>query len=45
LSADIDALTPARALPASCKSAQGRVQAVLWLTERADGIALLLPRR
>jgi len=43
LSADIDALTPARALPASCNSAQGRVQAVLWLTERADGIALLLP--
>jgi folate-binding protein YgfZ len=43
LSADIDALTPARALPASCNSAQGRVQAVLWLTEQADGIALLLP--
>ena len=43
LSADIDALTAARALPASCNSAQGRVQAVLWLTERADGIALLLP--
>ena len=43
MSADIDALTPARALPASCNSAQGRVQAVLWLTERADGIALLLP--
>jgi folate-binding protein YgfZ len=43
LSADIDALTPARVLPASCNSAQGRVQAVLWLTERADGIALLLP--
>jgi len=43
LSADIDALTPARALLASCNSAQGRVQAVLWLTERADGIALLLP--
>ena len=43
LSADIDALTPARAQLASCNSAQGRVQAVLWLTERADGIALLLP--
>ena len=43
LSADIDALTPARALLASCNSAQGRVQAVLWLVERADGIALILP--
>jgi folate-binding protein YgfZ len=43
LSADIDALTPAHALLASCNSAQGRVQAVLWLAERADGIALTLP--
>ena len=43
LSADMDALTPARAMLASCNSAQGRVQAVLWLTERADGIALTLP--
>ena len=43
LSADIDALTPAHALLASCNSAQGRVQAVLWLAERADGIALILP--
>src|SRR5687767_10323801 len=43
LSADIDALTPARAMLASCNSAQGRVQAVLWTVERSDGIALLLP--
>jgi hypothetical protein len=43
LSADIDALSPARPLLASCNSAQGRVQAVLWLTERADVIALTLP--
>ena len=43
LSADIDALTPAHTLLASCNSAQGRVQAVLLLTERADGIALILP--
>jgi folate-binding protein YgfZ len=43
LSADIDALTPARAMLATCNSAQGRVQAVLWLFERSDGIALLLP--
>lgn len=43
LSADIDALTPAHAMLASCNSAQGRVQAVLWLVERAEGIALILP--
>jgi folate-binding protein YgfZ len=43
LSADIDALAPARPLLASCNSAQGRVQAVVWLVERGDGIALLLP--
>jgi tRNA-modifying protein YgfZ len=43
LSADIDALAPARPLLASCNSAQGRVQAVVWLVERNDGIALLLP--
>jgi folate-binding protein YgfZ len=43
LSADIDALTPAHTLLASCNSAQGRVQAVLLLAERADGIALILP--
>jgi folate-binding protein YgfZ len=43
LSADIDALTPAQALLASCNSAQGRVQAVLWLVERSEGIALVLP--
>jgi folate-binding protein YgfZ len=43
LSADVDALTPAHAMLASCNSAQGRVQAVLWLVERADGIELILP--
>lgn len=43
LSADIDALAPARALLASCNSVQGRVQAVLWLVERSDGIWLILP--
>jgi tRNA-modifying protein YgfZ len=43
LSADIDVLAPARPLLASCNSAQGRVQAVLWLVERADGIGLILP--
>ena len=43
LSADIDALAPARPLLASCNSAQGRAQAVVWLVEHGDGIALLLP--
>src|SRR5262245_27516465 len=43
LSADIDTLAAARPLLASCNSAQGRVQAVLWLVARSDGIALILP--
>jgi tRNA-modifying protein YgfZ len=43
LSADVDTLTPERALLAACNSAQGRVQAVLWLVARSDGIALVLP--
>ena len=34
---------PRTPLLASCNSAQGRVQAVLWLVERSDGIALVLP--
>ncbi len=43
LSADVDALTSANAVLTSCNSAQGRVQAVLWLVEHSDGIALVLP--
>jgi folate-binding protein YgfZ len=43
LSADVDALTPARPMLATCNSAQGRVQAVLWLVERSNGIELFLP--
>lgn len=43
LSADIDALAPARPLLSACNSAQGRVQAVLWLVEQGDGVALILP--
>jgi folate-binding protein YgfZ len=43
LSADIDALGPARALLSTCNSPQGRVQAVLWLVEQGDGVALILP--
>ncbi len=43
LSADVAALTPANTVLASCNSAQGRVQAVLWMVERGDAIALVLP--
>lgn len=44
LSADLTTLDPKRMLLASCNSPQGRVQAVMWLVERPDGIALLLAR-
>lgn len=43
LSYDLDRLTPARAELAACSSAQGRVQAVLWLIERSDALLLVLP--
>jgi folate-binding protein YgfZ len=43
LSAEISALRPTQALLAACNSAQGRVQAVIWLIERDDGVALILP--
>jgi len=43
LSADLDRLAPSQALLASCNSAQGRVQAVLWLLERGDALELILP--
>lgn len=43
LSADVAQLTPARILPASCNSPQGRVQAVVWLVQRSDALVLLLP--
>jgi folate-binding protein YgfZ len=43
LSFDMERLTPQRVELASCNSSQGRVQAVLWLVERSDGIVLLLP--
>jgi folate-binding protein YgfZ len=43
LSFDLDRLTPARAELASCSSAQGRVQAVVWLIERSDALLLVLP--
>jgi folate-binding protein YgfZ len=44
LSNDLNLLTNSHALLASCNSAQGRVQAVLTLVERDDGIAAVLPR-
>ena len=43
LTADLDALGPNQVQLACCNSPQGRVQAVLWMIERSDGIALLLP--
>jgi tRNA-modifying protein YgfZ len=43
LSAEMTALGPTHALLAACNSAQGRVQAVTWLIERDDGVALILP--
>jgi tRNA-modifying protein YgfZ len=43
LSFDLDRLTSQRIELASCSSAQGRVQAVLWLIERSDAIALVVP--
>jgi folate-binding protein YgfZ len=43
LSADLASLTAQRALLASCNSAQGRVQAIVWIVERPDGIALVSP--
>lgn len=43
LSFDVDKLTASRVELACCSSAQGRVQAVMWLIERGEAIVLLLP--
>jgi folate-binding protein YgfZ len=43
LTADLDKLNPNQAQLACCNSPQGRVQAVFWMLERAEGIALVLP--
>jgi tRNA-modifying protein YgfZ len=43
LSFDLDRLMTDRAELASCNSAQGRVQAIVWLIERSDGIVFVLP--
>jgi folate-binding protein YgfZ len=42
LSANLDELTAETPMLASCNSAQGRVQAVMWLAAREDGVALVL---
>lgn len=44
LSADVEALAPDQLMLASCNSPQGRVQAILWMVERPDGIALVTSR-
>jgi tRNA-modifying protein YgfZ len=43
LTADLDTLDPNRVQLACCNSPQGRVQAVFWILQRDDGIALVLP--
>jgi tRNA-modifying protein YgfZ len=43
VSFDMQRLSPQRMELASCSSSQGRVQAVFWTIERADGILLILP--
>lgn len=43
LSADVDAFSPDQVQFTCCNSPQGRVQAVLCMIGRSDGIALLLP--
>ena len=43
LSNDLDSLSPTRTLLASCNSAQGRVQVVMHLIQRRDGIVALVP--
>jgi hypothetical protein len=42
LTANLDELVAGAPLLASCNSAQGRVQAVMWLAGRDDGVALVL---
>lgn len=44
LTADVNLLTPERLLLAACNSPQGRVQCVLWLFERPEGIAMLVSK-
>lgn len=44
LTADLDSLNSQSVMLAACNSAQGRVQAVVWLIDRTDGIALITDR-
>ncbi len=44
LTVDVQRLSADNVLLAACNSAQGRVQSVLWLVERSDGIGLLVNR-
>jgi folate-binding protein YgfZ len=43
VTADLERLSADHVQLACCNSAQGRVQAVFWMLERHDGIALVLP--
>lgn len=43
VTADLEHLNADRVQLACCNSAQGRVQAVFWMLERGEGIALVLP--
>lgn len=43
VTADLERLHADQVQLACCNSPQGRVQAVFWMIERADGIALVLP--
>ncbi len=41
LTTDLESLTPGSVLLGACNSPQGRVQALLWLIQRDEGIALI----
>src|SRR5688500_17622396 len=43
VTADLERLSADRVQLACCNSAQGRVQAVFWMLDRGDNIALVLP--
>jgi len=43
LTQDMNALTHERVLLAACNSSQGRVQGVMWMVDRTDGIAAVVP--
>ena len=42
VTADLNVLSPQSVVLAACNSPQGRVQAILWMLERSEGIALLV---